>query len=100
MRSDTYHSDCVDMWCCGCMLLMMVTGRVPPWQVLVAGDAYSVNAGVLSAATQGRQIRRLAVAEGPRTDACWALMQSLLLEDPLARPSAQDALRHEWFAGL
>lgn len=95
-RLKPYYADRVDMWCCGIMLLTMITRRVPPWQQQLGARG----AAALEAATSGR-IRAIPAIRDHHVDddRCWDLVEWMLRADPLARPTALDALAHAWIAG-
>jgi serine/threonine protein kinase len=95
-----YCGDKVDIWCCGIMLLMMITKRYPPWQV--GAREFVVDQAMIDLATRFNILRIDAVARVRTTvgDSCWDLLQKMLLLESQLRPTTTEALAHPWFAGM
>mmetsp|Transcript_2533 Transcript_2533/g.7613 ORF Transcript_2533/g.7613 Transcript_2533/m.7613 type:complete len:370 (+) Transcript_2533:32-1141(+) len=85
-----FDGSCSDVWCCGVMLYIMVTGKFP------FGDPDAANGkhGVQNMIAKIMKVN-FDEPEGLSPD-LEALLRSVLVSDPAARPSIQQLLAHPW----
>lgn len=79
----------VDVWAVGCILFLLITGVHPFWTRKMSTEQCKVHI------TSGAVLEPPAWSASPPL--VRDLVQRLLTVDPVARPSAEEALRHAWF---
>lgn len=100
------HTTAVDMWSVGAVLYHMVTGKKLLRANIGAGATQLSQTDPQGAANlrRDRLLKEIETRCPPSgkskpkhvSEDCWDLIQSLLDEDPRARPSAEEALHHPW----
>ncbi len=93
MRGEAFYGDRIDMWSCGIIMLVMLTGGYPPWADVGGRRGVPPPPGHLREMIQARVPDDVIAS-----DAFWGLLEALLHRNPLERPTAEGALAHAWFA--